>query len=127
MTSRPAADLTTLTVDDLAALRLAAQVMAHRAQLAGRPQVGLYFESLESGVMAEQAARSQIPRPSNEAMAGSTPGAGIALFAPISGTPDVQLANEYLELLSSNVGLSPAVRAYCLQLQRTIAQGMDAP
>jgi len=127
VTSQPAADLATLSGDDLAALRLAAQVMAHRAQLAAAPQVALYFESLESGVMAEQAARAQSQRPAHDANAAARPRTGIALLSPISGMPDVQLANDYLELLSSNDGLSPAVRAYCLQLQRTIAHGRGAP
>ena len=97
-----------LTPEELGALRLAAQVMAHRAQLAGRPQVGLYFDSLESAVMAEQASRNQVGSPELSA----TP----AMVAMI-GADDRRLIGEYLDLLVANKGLSNGVRRFCAGLR----------
>jgi hypothetical protein len=105
MAHESGAHLVDLTSDDLVALRLAAQVMSHRAQLAGRPRVGLYFDSLESAVMAEQAARGQ---------EGNRVVSAAELVVP--GADDRRLLAEYLGLLVGNEGLSDAVRRVCRSL-----------
>jgi hypothetical protein len=105
MAHESGAELVDLTQDDLVALRLAAQVMAHRAQLAGRPRVGLYFDSLESAVMAEQAARGQ----EGDRLVSASP-----LVVP--GPEDRRVIGEYLGLLVANPGLSDSVRRVCRAL-----------
>ena len=99
----------TLAIDELAALRLAAQVMGHRAHLAGRPQVGLYFDGLESAVMAEQAARAQV---------GKVKVSTSAAMVAVPAADDRRLIGEYLELLVENEGLSANVRRLCAGLAR---------
>jgi hypothetical protein len=105
MAHESGARLVDLTSDDLVALRLAAQVMAHRAHMAGRPRVGLYFDSLESAVMAEQAARGQ---------EGDRVISAAELVVP--GPNDRRVLGEYLALLVGNEGLSDAVRRLCHSL-----------
>ena len=116
MESGPEVELATLTVEDLAALRLAAQVMGHRAHLAGRPQVGLYFDGLESAVMAEQAARAQV---------GSIKVSTTAAMVAVPGADDRRLIGEYLELLVLNDGLSENVRRLCAGLRARDAIGAE--
>ncbi|HYI23403.1 MAG TPA: hypothetical protein VEX62_12315 [Candidatus Limnocylindrales bacterium] len=125
MESERDVELASLTVDELAALRLAAQVMGHRAHLAGSPQVGLYFESLEAAVMAEQAGRAQQLSAHNTSPGHHT-SIGPTVLTPMVGSAEVQTAIEYLRLLTANDGLAPAIRQYCLQLQRAIAAGTGA-
>ncbi len=116
MNSEREVELSTLTADDLAALRLAAQVMGHRAHLAGRPHVGLYFDGLESAVMAEQAARAQI---------GDVNVSTTAAMVAVPGADDRRLIGEYLELLVDNVGLSDNVRRLCAGLRARDAIGAE--
>jgi hypothetical protein len=109
----PKAGLIDLAADDLAALRLAAQVMAHRAQLAGRPAVALYFDSLEASVLAEQAARAQAgdARPRG--------GASVAItFDATAGIDDRLLIGQYLALLADNGQLPDGVRDLCRSLRQ---------
>jgi hypothetical protein len=125
--SAPAIELSDLTIVDLEALRLAAQVMAHRAHLMGSAQVGLYFESLESAVHAELAARGQQERSTGPSIGSSGPPVVSALLTPARGSAEALLALDHLDLLASNQGLSPDVRAYCSGLRRSIADGRTAP
>ena len=112
MGAEVALDLAPLSVDDLAALRLSAQVMAHRAALAGMPRVAMFFERLEAEADAELAARGQRgPRSSS----GSTPWR----VAGLTGADRNAIA-EYATLLADNMGLSAAVRDYA---RRLIAAG----
>jgi hypothetical protein len=107
-----ALDLAALTADELAALRLSAQVMAHRAALAGMPRVAMFFERLEAEADAETAARGQ-------------------RGARSDGTPDLwrsmNLADadraaivEHLRLLAENAALPGGVTSYA---ERLIAAG----
>lgn len=109
METGSAIQLAQLSGDDLAALRLSAQVMAHRAELAGRPRVTLYFESLEAAVMAEQAGRGQ-------AGASSDAAAPAPLLLTSIGADDSALLADCFSLLVGNERLSEAVRAYCAGL-----------
>ena len=106
-----------LSVDDLSGLRLAAQVMAHRAQLTGRPAVALYFDWLEALAMAEGAARGQ------SGPASPTEGVPAAPTAMIAAGEDVRLIGEYLAVLADNERLSPALRDLC----RVLGAGPSAP
>src|SRR5688572_3801364 len=91
--------LTDLSATDLTDLRLAAQIMAHRAALADRPRVAMYFESLEAAVMAEQAARGQA---SAFAVEGPISQAGdqATLLLTAASPADTDLLNECLSLLA---------------------------
>lgn len=113
-----AVSLDSLTLGELAALRLSAQVMAHRADLGSSQTARLFFESLESAVMAEQAGRSH-PEGAAAAAAGAT--AGNLLRLPASQS-DRDVITESLELLAANEGLAPAVRLFC----RRLSQGAPA-
>jgi hypothetical protein len=114
--------LTDLSASDLTDLRLAAQIMAHRAALADRPRVAMYFESLEAAVMAEQAARGQA-RQADVGLDGaaiSDESAGSArLLDGAMGTEDRRLIAEYLGLLADNGRLPPAIRKLCRSLMVT--------
>jgi hypothetical protein len=97
-----ALELDGLSADDLAALRLSAQVMAHRAALAGLPRVEMFFERLEAEAEAEAAARSQ---------RGLRADSGINpwLVGGLSSADQVTVA-EYLRLLADNTALPAALR-----------------
>ena len=89
---------------DLFGLRLAGQVLGHKAAISGRPRVARWFADLEAAVGAELARR----------------GVGVVLVAePPLGLPadadtaDRQLLCEYLTLLADNEALSPAQRGFC--------------
>ena len=97
-----ALDLDGLSADDLAALRLSAQVMAHRAALAGLPRVEMFFERLEAEAEAEAAARSQLGARADRA-------ANPWLAGGLSGTDHATIA-EYLELLANNTALPQTLR-----------------
>ena len=107
-----AASLDSLSVAELAALRLSAQVMAHKADLGGSQSARLFFESLESAVMAEQAGRSYADGAA-AAAAGAT--AGNLLRLPASQS-DRDVITDSLELLAANERLAPAVRLFCRRL-----------
>ena len=99
--------LADMSPQDLDALRLAAQVMAHRAALADLPRVALYFERIEAETLAEQAASAQLGR----RMAGPAPGV-ISIIGDRAATSDGDRAviGEYLDLLVANGGLPKSVR-----------------
>ena len=91
-----------LSADDLSALRLAAQVMGHRAALAGLPRVSMFFERIEAEAVAEQAARGQRgERPAN----GFNPWR----VAGLTGADRAAIV-EYVGLLAGNNGLPAPVR-----------------
>lgn len=101
-----------LTDSDLFGLRLAGQVLGHKAALLGRPRVARWFADLESVVASELARRGvgvvMISQPS------------LALPAQADAA-DRQLLAEYLGLLAANQGLSGEQRDYCRQLLGTVA------
>lgn len=107
-----------LTADELAALRLSAQVMAHKADLADRHAVRLFFESLESAVMAELAGRSQ----AGGIDAESDPREAAVLTGPGLAATDGALIAEYLELLAANDRLPAAVRLFCRRLGSSLGR-----
>jgi hypothetical protein len=96
--------LDTLAPNDLEALRLASQVLAHKAALAGLARVEMFFASVEAEVTAEAAARGQ------RGTRGTDP-ADPWRTAPLTPT-DRAAIRAYLELLRDNERLSPAVREY---------------
>lgn len=111
--------LAELSASDLADLRLAAQIMAHRAALTDRPRVALYFESLEAEVMAEQAARGQggqSPAALDGAEATNRVVAPARLLDAAIAADDRALIAEYLGLLAENQKLPPAIREICRSL-----------
>jgi hypothetical protein len=112
-----AASLAGLSLGGLASLRLAAQVMAHRAQLAGRPGVALYFDSLEASVLAEQAARAQTTRASELTTGRREENALPELLVSGARSADRRLIAEYLALLTANEQLPDEVRRLCRHLQ----------
>jgi hypothetical protein len=91
-----------LSADDLAALRLSAQVMAHRAALAGLPRVEMFFERLMAEVDAEAAARAQLAR---RASVDVNPWQ----MRGLSDTDQAAIA-DYLELLADNAALPDTLR-----------------
>jgi hypothetical protein len=93
-----------LGAGDLEALRLASQVLAHKAALAGLPRVEMFFAAIEAEVAAEAAARGQRGQRGAES-------ADPWRTAPLSPT-DRAAIRAYLELLRDNERLSPAVREY---------------
>ena len=113
--TRGTASLAQLTPTELAALRLAAQVMSHRALLAGTPSAALYFDSLATAVDGEQAARSQL---------GESDGAHVAplLLDGARGADDRRIIGEYLALLATNERLPEQVREVCRALEAPFRQ-----
>ena len=111
-----AASLSELTPADLASLRLAAQVMSHRALLAGTPAAALYFDSLATAVDGEQAARSQLG-----AGGGGSPVAPLLLDGA-RGTDDRRVIREYLAVLAANNRLPTSVREVCRALEASFGQ-----
>ncbi|HEY7599348.1 MAG TPA: hypothetical protein VH741_05430 [Candidatus Limnocylindrales bacterium] len=96
---------------DLLALRLAAQVLAHKAALVGRPLVGRWFGELERAVDFALARR----------------GVGLVLGQPAApslpadaSAEDRRLVVEHLGLLAGNDRLAEALRRLCADLQATI-------
>ena len=114
---RPAAavSLSELTPTDLTSLRLAAQVMSHRALIGGTPAVALYFDSLVTAVDAEQAARSQLGAGDHSQLAP-------LLLDGARGTEDRRVIGEYLAVLSANERLPASVREICRALQARFRQ-----
>lgn len=107
--SADAAILADLADADLLGLRLAAQIMAHKAELEGRAPVAVYFGRLESAVQAELASRLTGIRAIIE-----QPGLG---FDDPPAEEDSRLIAEYLGLLIANEQLSPTLRAACRSLR----------
>jgi hypothetical protein len=91
-----------LPTADLHALRLAAQVMRHKAQLDDRPLVADYFASLGDASTGELAERG-------EAFRVLSPAPQLGLD-PAADAEDHRLLAEYLGLLVGNQKLSPALR-----------------
>ena len=125
-------DLSGLATLDLEALRLGAQVMRHKAELAARPTVESYFLRLQFTLDAELSRRRRepdhrplvslaaLPLAAHDGSGASEPGgdhaaAGAALLE------DRRLATEYLDLLGANDRLSPAVRQAVRTLQDHLA------
>jgi hypothetical protein len=113
------ASLADLSPGDLAALRLGAQVMAHRAALAGLPRVAHFFEGIEAETIAEQAATGQRGHVSaaDRLPANGLP-ANVWVIPIVGDTPMVSEGDRreigaYLELLAANEALPQPVRAWC--------------
>ena len=102
-------DLSALDGVDLEALRLGAQVMTYKAGLADQPRVEAFFASLRIGVDGELASRDRSGR------RGALVAVALADPEPLPGATreDALLVQEYLDLLSGNPRLSPAVRDAC--------------
>lgn len=94
--------LTPLATADLHALRLAAQVMQHKAQLDGRPIVADYFTRLGNASTGELATRG-------EAFRVVPPVTQLGLD-PAADAEDHRLLAEYLGMLVGNEWLSAALR-----------------
>jgi hypothetical protein len=105
--------ISALSDADLFGLRLAGQVLGHKAALAGRPLVARWFADFEAVVAGELAQR----------------GVGIVLtdqpgleLPSDADAADRRLLGEYLELLAGNEGLSDAQRMLCRSLIAGIAE-----
>lgn len=105
-----ALDLSDLDGVDLTALRLGAQVMSHKAELAARPRVETFFKTLQWKVDEEIARRRQDIERKPLASLGLLPVAAAEAAQPPATAEDRQLTAEYLDLLGSNDRLSPSVR-----------------
>jgi len=94
---------------DLHALRLAAQVMRHRAELDSRPMVADYFARLGYVATDELARRGEalrvIPTPTT------------LCLAPGADAEDRRVLGEYLTLLVANERLPQALRDMSRQLR----------
>jgi hypothetical protein len=108
MAAKIGSSLDHLAANDLEALRLASQVLAHKAALAGLARVEMFFTSVEAEAIAEAAARGQRGTRGNES-------ADPWKTAPLAPT-DRAAIRAYLELLRDNERLSPAVREYVRSL-----------
>lgn len=102
-------DLSELDPVDLAALRLAAQVMGHKAELAARPHVETFFRGLQGTVDGEISRRRQVP-------GGRTP----TWVGELPSTEDLRLTAEYLDLLRANTLLPAPVRDAVRQLREQL-------
>jgi hypothetical protein len=94
--------LSDLETADLHALRLAAQVMRHKAELDSRPLVADYFARLGNIATGELATRGEalrvIPAPTELDL------------APAADAEDRRVLGEYLTLLVANERLPQALR-----------------
>ena len=98
---------------ELFGLRLAAQVLGHKAALAGRPRVARWFADLESLIAFRLASRG----------VGVVLGAEPRLaLAPDADAADRRLLAEYLGLLADNEGLTKAQRETCRALRAASAE-----
>ncbi|CAN5695404.1 hypothetical protein BH24CHL5_BH24CHL5_13750 [soil metagenome] len=100
-----------LNDNDLFGLRLAGQVLGHKAAALGRPRVARWFADFETVAAAELARR----------------GVGIVLIVepelrlpPGADAAERQMLAEYLGLLAGNQGLSEAQRDFCRRLLETV-------
>jgi hypothetical protein len=108
MAAKIGSGLDQMAVTDLESLRLASQVLAHKAALAGLPRVAMFFTSVETEAIAEAAARGQRGTRGDES-------ADPWRTAPLTPT-DRAAIRAYLELLRDNERLSPTVREYVRSL-----------
>jgi len=104
---------------DLLGLRLAAQVMTHKAELTARSRVAGYFGRLEAAVGAELASRLTGIR-----AIATTSNLGLDDAAE---EEDRRLVDEYLGLLGANEQLSPELREVCRRLRAGNQQSSDRP
>jgi hypothetical protein len=102
VTAQSVLHLESLSNDDLAALRLSSQVLAHKAALAGLPRVEMFFERLATEAEAEVAARGQRGTRTDSA-------ANPWLVGGMS-TTDRETIVDYLELLAQNTALPATLR-----------------
>ena len=111
-------DLSDLDSIDLQALRLGAQVMSHKAELAARPRGETFFKGLQLRVDEELARRKQAPDHKPLISLSVLPLAidDAAITPPTE--EDRRLAAEYLELLGANDRLSATVRDACRTLRQ---------
>lgn len=109
--------LTALADADLIALRLGAQVLAHKAELADRTVVAAYFGLLERSALAELASRTRGMRTVAERPQ-------IAL-SDQADAEDRRLTAEYLGLLVANEHLSPQLRDLCRALRARDGKSRD--
>jgi hypothetical protein len=100
-------DVAALSDADIFGLRLAGQVLGHKAALAGRPRVARWFADLETVMGAELARR----------------GVGVVLvtepelvLSADADASDYALLAEYLGLLAANDALSTEQRLLCRRL-----------
>jgi len=91
-----------LETADLHALRLAAQVMRHKAEVDDRPLVADYFASLDSIATSELALHGEALR--------VLPAPTVLGLAPSADAEDRRVLGEYLTLLVANERLPQAVR-----------------
>lgn len=113
-------DLTDLDGVDLTALRLGAQVMSHKAELAERPRVETFFKGLQWKVDEEIARRRSEPDAKPLIGLGALPVVTVDAAASPPTEDDRRLAAEYLELLGANDRLSPSVRDACRTLREQL-------
>lgn len=98
-----------LGTSDLHALRLAAQVMRHKAELDDRPLVADYFARLGYVATSELAMRGEALRviPTHTSIG----------LAPAADAEDRRVLGEYLTLLVANERLPQALRDVSKQLR----------
>jgi len=101
--------LSDLATSDLHALRLAAQVMRHKAELDSRPLVADYFARLGNAATGELALRGEALR----VIPAPTP----LGLAPGADAEDRRVLGEYLTLLVANERLPQALRDVSRQLR----------
>jgi len=105
----PQAELASLPDADLVGLRLAAQVLGHKAEVSSRPNSAAYFADLQRVIQAALTSRLGGVRVLDDARLPVLP-AG-------SDAEDRRLVNEYLGLLIANEQLSSELRAACRGLR----------
>jgi hypothetical protein len=103
-------DLSELDSVDLASLRLGAQVMGHKAELAARPRVEVFFKALQLTVDEELTRRKREVDDKPLVSVAQLPLTGPAETEAPATPEDRQLTAELLDLLGGNERLSPPVR-----------------
>jgi hypothetical protein len=106
----PAVDLSELDGVDLDALRLGAQVMRHKAELAERPRVESFFREIALTVDQEIARRRRTPDDRPLVALADLPLVGVAVPAAGPTADDRRMTADLLALLGGNDRLSPPVR-----------------
>jgi hypothetical protein len=105
----PQSELASLPDADLVGLRLAAQVLGHKAELDARPNSAAYFADLQRVIQATLTSRLGGIRVIDNDRLPVLP-AG-------SDAEDRRLVNEYLGLLIANEQLSAELRTVCRSLR----------
>ncbi len=103
-------DLSELDSVDLAALRLGAQIMGHKAELAARPTVDRFFKALQLTLDEELARRKRSPDEEPLVSLADLPFFGPREVPAAATDEDRRLTAEFLELLGANDRLSEPVR-----------------